>query len=111
MTTLRRGFGFDLLKLERLHIRSALARFDNFWKTQGKIAPIEVICSWIVKSAPLMDRFLFIQQQIHSYLEEGSEEEKSHISSTKEFQDLYFKLMHETQTYISDYSFQRHSRN
>ena len=58
-----------------------------------------------------MDRFLFIQQQIHSYLEEGSEEEESHILLTEEFQDLYFKLMYETRKYLGGYSFQRYSRS
>lgn len=111
MTTLRRGVDFDLLKLERLRITSDLSKFDNFWRTKGKIAPNELIYQWIVESVPLMDRFLSIQKQIQSYLEKGSEEEESHISSTKEFQDLYFKLMYETQTYLSDYSFRRHSRN
>lgn len=107
-----RGRELDLatLKRQRHRIRVKLYRFELFWRRHGRNTPIGNICEWILKSAPLIDDFLFIQKQIHSFLVEGSEEEENHFIVTENFERLYYELMFETHECIDGYFFRKATR-
>lgn len=105
-----RGHLFAVLTRQRVTIRSALARFEVFWRTQGRIASIETICEWVVRNSSLIDDFMLVQEQIHHFLVEGSEEEKNHIALTEDFERLYYQLMTEAQKCIDSYMFRKATR-
>ena len=110
MSTPRRGLTFDLLQYQRRQLIISLMRFYVFCRNEGRIASIETVREWMIKSAPLIDRFLFVQDEIKYYLVEGSAEDQEHISLTEDFVILYSMLMKKSQRLIDRYVIRRNSR-
>lgn len=98
------------LKRHRTLINASLSRFNAFWRTHGRIASIETICEWVVKSSLLIDDYMFIQEQIHSFFIKGSAEEQAHIALTDSFEELFYELMNEAQQCIDFYMFRKATR-
>lgn len=110
MNTTGKGDTFASLQHELHQLRLCLMRFYLFWTREGRIASIETICEWMIQSAPLIDRFLYVQEEIGYYLVEGSVEEQHHISLTEDFQILYSMLMKKIQRLVDDYVIRKCSR-
>jgi hypothetical protein len=110
MNVPNRDVVLNAMKEYRQEITSALKSFEEFWRTQGKIASIETICEWVVKSSLLIEDFLVIQEEINNFLDKGSEEEKNHLAITEDFETLYYELMTETQRFMECYMSRKATR-
>lgn len=101
---------FITLTRQRSVATACLLRFKCFWTTHGKIASLETINDWTNRCAWQIDRFLYIQKQIHSFLVEGSEEEENHILLTENVVTFYCELIQEARSCIDHYMFRRATR-
>jgi hypothetical protein len=98
------------LKRHRSLINASFERFQTFWHTRGKIATIDTICAWAEKCSPLIDDYISIQEEIHTFYIREYEEEHAHISLTESFEEIYYELMYKIQECIDFYKFPKATR-